>query len=443
MIISQYTIPFEGLDHDFFLYNSFSNALVEVDKDSYEKIVSLSGTDSLIHEDDIDHELYKALVGNHFIVESHSDEFLLYKSLIMEMRGQSEFMHLTVAPTTDCNFRCFYCFEKEKKPYYLKESTMDSIILYLKSFRDLKRIKLTWFGGEPLLAKDEMRAFYGKIKELGLSFTSNIITSGFLVDESTTELFNSLDISDVQITLDGNKESHNKVKQDKSCSDVFSRVIQNAQLLLSKCEQLHITFRVNITRENSHEYVELYRFLNQTFDNKKVSVVPAFVEDRTKSCALEKNHIVFSKHESSDYILELYHKDGIYTPFLQYPSKQISECAIRNKMAISFDAEGYVYKCWEKIGDKHYSIGRINEKGEIENVNRIELNRELYGADPLDSEECKQCRLLPICNGGCPIQRIQNEFEEYSNDVCPYYKDSLSDYLNIHIQLKKGISENS
>ena len=88
-----------------------------------------------------------------------------------------------------------------------------------------------------------------------------------------------------------------------------------------------------------------------------------------------------------------------------------NECAIRNDMAIAFDPEGYAYKCWEVIGNKEYAIGKLNDDGILTDINQTVLNRQLYGADTFDDPACSKCKYLPICNGGCPIQRIENKFE--------------------------------
>lgn len=111
-------------------------------------------------------------------------------------------------------------------------------------------------------------------------------------------------------------------------------------------------------------------------------------------------------------------------------------------MSISFDPEGYAYKCWEVIGNKKYAIGKLDNKGRIKDVNENILNRHLYAADPLEDPTCSACRYLPICNGGCPIQRIENVFEGKKNNCCTFYKGRMEEFLKIHLKLKKMGFEN-
>lgn len=96
-------------------------------------------------------------------------------------------------------------------------------------------------------------------------------------------------------------------------------------------------------------------------------------------------------------------------------------------------------KCWEVIGNKEYAIGKLDKDGILANINEKILNRQLYGADTFEDPVCSKCKYLPICNGGCPIQRIQNKFEKAHNDCCTPYKGFTPDFLKIHIARKKAL----
>lgn len=141
-------------------------------------------------------------------------------------------------------------------------------------------------------------------------------------------------------------------------------------------------------------------------------------------------------------MLNLLFQKGIHSPYIKYPSQHIAECAIRNRTSIAFAPDGYAYKCWEIIGNKKYAIGKLDKEGNITDVNLTMLNRMLFGADPLDDKTCSKCAYLPICFGGCPIHRLQNEFEGEKNDCCTYYKGYLPYFMRAHLTLKKAGFEN-
>lgn len=445
MKISKYTFLFNSDNKDFYIYSTLSNALIAIDEESYAVIKKASKDKSDILSGSIDAELYETLVLKKFIVENDIDSFLFYKSILEIQRSDRSGMHLTLAPTMDCNFRCHYCFEKFKEPNYMSTEVMDSIIKYLNSLDSKPEIHITWFGGEPLMAIPQIEQFYDKlIAGYKQPTHSNIITTGFHINEEAIRVMKKVGITSIQITLDGLKETHNAIKFTKGCDDAFGRVLNNLDLLF-KTSDIHVVFRVNLTKQNENEYLDLFKLLISRYkDYKNFGISPAFVMDRGVSNASpsEMSSCLFTPNEAANYVLDLHHKHNVHSPFLRYPSRFFNECAIRNVMSISFDPEGYAYKCWEVIGNKEYAIGILDNEGRVTDINSIVYNRQLYGADPLEDPTCSACKYLPICNGGCPIQRIQNKFEGGKNCLCTFYKGRMDEFLKIHLSLKKDGLEN-
>ena len=439
MKISKYTFMFDENGQEYYVYNTSSNALMEIDKESYSLLFESRNTQKLSTAD-FDEDLWEALCINNIISDNDTDDYLKYKASITNIRKQRTGMHLTLAPTMDCCFRCHYCFEKYKEKKYMTPEIMDQIIKYVTSYPELKNIKITWFGGEPLMAVPQIEEFYDKFRDIWQEpFISNIITTGYHIDKESIRVMQKVGISSVQITLDGMKETHNKVKHLPSGEDVFERILSNIELLNDSAPEINITIRVNLTLENKEEYIPLHKLcLTRFYGRSNITISPAFVLDRgTGDICRSNNNIFFGHIERSKFILNLA-KNGINSVFVRYPEPFFNECAIRNEMAIAFDPEGYAYKCWEVIGNKEYAIGKLNDDGILTDINQTILNRQLYGADTFDDPICSQCKYLPICNGGCPIQRIENKFEGGHNDCCSHYKGFMPDFLKIHIARKKA-----
>jgi uncharacterized protein len=437
MKISKYTFLFPA-EEEHYIYNTLSNALIGIDQDSYNILKQIQSEKSEIKETDIDKELYDVLEEKRFLAENDKDEFLVYKSMLDAQRNGTHHMHLTIAPTMDCNFSCHYCFEKKEKTYITSE-VIDSLLQYIGQQKDLSDIFLTWFGGEPLMAIDQIKEFYDKFRQIwdkDKKFDSNIITTAYHITPAVIETLKAVKISSMQITLDGNKETHNKIKFTEGCSDVFSKVIQNIDLLTETAPEIHINIRVNLTKENVNEYLELYKFLANRYKGKNIGIAPGFVKDKGEDKG-KNTGLFLNRQECSEFVLNLFNQYGIHSPALQYPARFFEECAIRNRTSMGVDPEGYVYKCWEIIGNKKQAIGKL-EDGKIINANITILNRQRYGADTLDNKTCSQCAYLPVCSGGCPIQRIENEFEGGKIDVCTLYKGYLPEFLQAHLKLKKA-----
>lgn len=451
MKISRYTFCFSTRDSEYYIYNALSNALIEVEYPVFAEITKYKKSRQDLPETGIDSELWNIMVDKYIATENDDDDFLVYLAAIINLRNKTDFMHMTIAPTMDCHFNCHYCFEQNKKKGNISESVMNSIVKYVCSCTKLETLKITWFGGEPLIAIHEIEMLYNKLKAEFISsghpnriIESDIITTGHALNAEVIKILQKIGITKMQITLDGNRKSHNRIKHTEGCDDAFTQVLRNIDLLTNIAPEIHITFRVNLTMQNISEYIPLYYYLQQRYEKYYIGIAPAFVMDRKSE---HKNSVdfnyYFNRNLATKYVLDLFNKEHIHSPWLLYPKHACAECAIRNKLSVSFDPEGYAYKCWEVIGERKYAIGKLDVSGCITEINSTTLNRQLFGADSLSDKKCSKCSYLPICNGGCPLQRIQNKYEGWKNDCCTPYKGHLADFMKIHVFLKKNGYQNN
>ena len=228
MKISKYTFFFNIDGKEYYTYNTLSNSLLEIDEESYSIFQNHKTGIQELSSEKVDKELWDVLCENNILTDSDEDDYLKYKAIIMRQRSQRASMHLTLAPTMDCCFRCHYCFEKYKEKKYMTPEVMDRITKYVMSCPDLKNIKITWFGGEPLMAVPQIEEFYDKFSAVWEKpINSNIITTGYHINEEAVRVMKKVGITSAQITLDGMKETHNTVKHLPSGEDVFERVISN------------------------------------------------------------------------------------------------------------------------------------------------------------------------------------------------------------------------
>ena len=111
----------------------------------------------------------------------------------------------------------------------MSEDIMRGIVKYIGEFSNIETLNLTWFGGEPLMAVPEMEKLYKKLRRKlkGVAFHSNIITTGFHLTEDSIKALQQMKVTNMQITLDGLKDTHNKIKFTKECDDVFTTVLNN------------------------------------------------------------------------------------------------------------------------------------------------------------------------------------------------------------------------
>ena len=116
---------------------------------------------------------------------------------------------LTIAPTLDCNFRCKYCFEAHPKGK-MNSETQAALIKFVESrIERVKNFSVTWYGGEPLLAKEIIWHLSEKFLELcekfSIEYEAFIVTNASLLEDSDVEQFKKYNINGAQITIDGVK----------------------------------------------------------------------------------------------------------------------------------------------------------------------------------------------------------------------------------------------
>jgi uncharacterized protein len=89
---------------------------------------------------------------------------------------------------------------------------------------------------------------------------------------------------------------------------------------------------------------------------------------------------------------------------------------------------GHLFKCWEDISiDAHKSIGSIFT---TEQTGSQKQNLERYLAwQPLALIECRNCRILPICMGGCPARGLEQTYP--SSGSCASWKYNLREMLEL------------
>ena len=419
-----YTFKYKG---DFFLYNSLSNSFAIIDKSIYASIKKgVEVTDTITIDDDLTDRLKRLKA----IVEDDRDELLKVRYCSTYYRFDRSRLILTINPTLSCNFTCPYCFEKKHNTMFMTEEIEDSIIKYIKGQEQLKMIDVTWFGGEPLLAFSIIERLTKKIQSLSLEYKAGIITNGYLLTEKVINQLEDLQIKSIQITLDGTQQIHDSRRYLKNGKGSYTQILQNIELLKDKLPSINLAIRMNIDRENAKELIPLYDFF-QRKDYPNTTFSPAFVENPTDSMDSTR---LLTRREQVDFVKSLYKNFNI--EFMRfYPRSWRDECAIRNPNSIVIGPEGELYKCWNDVGNKDRIYGYID--GRI--TNETLLLRYLGSADPFEDSKCKKCILLPVCGGGCPYYRIQNEFEGKNTDTCPLIKHKLKDFLLMHYQNKGSV----
>ena len=126
-------------------------------------------------------------------------------------------------------------------------------------------ISIKWYGGEPLIEFNKIVQITNEVKPLFENFSASIITNGYLLTPDKIEQFEELGIRQIQITLDGPEEIHNKRRPLKNGKGSFNQILRNIDYLFSVNEKIFVTIRVNIDRSNENMYGDIYNYLGNRF----------------------------------------------------------------------------------------------------------------------------------------------------------------------------------
>ena len=103
------------------------------------------------------------------------------------------------------------------------------------------------------------------------------------------------------------------------------------------------------------------------------------------------------------------------------------------------DPELNIYKCSIQIGIKEKRVGYITKDNNL-NIEKYHECYEYTNLNPFENHECKECNILPLCNGKCPVR--WHSLQKKENQGCISEKFTLTDkikYFVIEKYLKNGI----
>ena len=408
-------------------FNSLSCGLAIVDDNYSTMLEMLPGIDENNIVDKIK-ETYLAAKEGNFIVPENKDELaelLLKRNLQKYYLGN---LALTIAPTLACNFKCVYCYESPKNGKMsgtLQEKLVDFVE---KQAKCLHSLQINWYGGEPLLAIDVIRNLSKRYIELAekydIDYDAFMISNGSLINDEIINDLIKYKVRGIQITLDGPPEVHDSRRISKNGIFQFDKIIENINKLLST-EKIEVVVRINIDKSNTNDVERLIAILSEKLISKKIRITFGQVTAYTESCKSVEN-TCYNNIEFSSKLLKYYdaiEKYGFdeYNEF-PYPDAKLNYCCAEVANSFVVDFEGYFYKCWNEVGNISRAIGNLNDEA-LDLANHKEAIWLLR--NPVIDSKCKQCKILPICMGGCPY----NVCVKRETSSCDWFKYNLEDIV--------------
>lgn len=130
-----------------------------------------------------------------------------------EKMCNSDVLSLTVFLTGVCNCKCTYCYETPwkiddlKNPEVLSQRILDEL-----NSRGLRKVFISFFGGEPLLNIPAIYRIAGLLHQnLQDRFSFSIVTNGTLLSDKDITAWLKLGLESIKVTVDGARNIHNAV----------------------------------------------------------------------------------------------------------------------------------------------------------------------------------------------------------------------------------------
>ena len=346
-------------------------------------------------------ELYDHLLQKGIFVCDDADETETYIRKREEYERSSGEYTITINPTLACNMSCWYCYESHKNMPAMSADVKQSVLLLIDKLladNKLKKLNLSFFGGEPLLyfdkvvvdiinhAKMRCKAFDAK---LSIHFTTN----AYLLTDNVLKQLEGLDVS-FQITIDGGKQVHDSVRKTKGGEPTYARIVEHIHQTLSRGFSVGVRFNytaksipsfIDVVKDFSHLQQEQKQLVNFTFqrvwqDNEgDASQVEQQVEHIER--AFEQAGLFVNNAKS--YIVPYCYADGVNTAVVNY--------------------NGDLFKCTARDFAPKSKEGTLAADGTLRWNERLRKRISIrHGSDT-----CLQCRIYPICHGGCSQMKLE------------------------------------
>ena len=420
-----------------YIYNTLSTALASLDDETFgfleKNEISLINSNTL-----------NAMIENGFIVEDSEDEYEKYMLFYNSIRyGESAgVFSLTFMPTYNCNLACPYCMQGlSKDRYRISKNGVDSILKFAgKQIIEtgshgipIREMHIALYGGEPTLEKERLKQLCVGIREIAnkenipIYFT---MTSNFtMIDDDFIDFIEEYDIT-TQVSIDGTREQHDQRRITKDGKGTYDVIISNLEKLKSRHLEDHVVIRLNIDKNNIDDAEKIFSSVEKYSTDVYFGFLDHF--EGNNDCFGDCVDRASYSYEVTNHLDKIVKDHGF--PANARFGKQ-APCAINCINNFFIDWKLDVYKCEMLVNIPEMKVGYISDDGEFVMTSGYYHQ---MGISPNKYPECRTCKLLPMCAGGCAGKSFfnnRNKNGRIEKSFCNFKKEDLYAYLRSYIEL--------
>ena len=436
-------VPLEDRN-EVFLMNTFTDAQLIVSREVSDLLDSLEGSlpGGLTPEQ---RDALGTLAENGFIVENREADRQRLRDFFTTVRENQDQLRVTVLTTLQCNFACDYCIQGDHGDYNKHAAKMSletaaRVAEWSEARLDALKPEsfvLTFFGGEPLLNLPVVyylaERLWTACQARGVRMLVNVITNGLLLTTEVVDRLLPFGLNGVKITLDGDRDMHDRMRPLRGGQGTFDKIIRNVRLVAGRCR---IAIGGNFDEASVETYPALLDFLReQEFADKlsRVAFKPVIRTPQREPVASGAQGVSAAAPKSKFFAVTAVSGEGKplngtcmtsagggtsicdscnfldeKMSFLREETKKrgfptvdgvhMGPCEIHRQHAHTIGPDGALYACPGFAGDAQQSTGHIDGRQE-ERRRRAAERFEALAA----WKECHDCAFIPVCAGGCTV----------------------------------------
>lgn len=427
MKISRYQFCEEIAQGYYLHYNALSNTFLLLD----ERCHDLYSQCEIEKLETLNKELFSKLTLGKFLIADNFDEYQYVLVQKEKMVEGTDLYNVVVNTSLDCNLNCWYCYENKIVGSRLEQRVVDAIkrnifLHYINT--PFSTLKLGFFGGEPFLCFDGIKQLLDYAREFcaekDIELIADFTTNATLI---TAEHINYLKQyrCHFQITLDGGRQSHNKIKVDKlSGMNTYDKTLETLRLINDNIEQRWVAVRINFDNRTLRDIDEIIQDLDFLDRRKTYVIIKKVWQLKTENIDKDALMSAIQKFLDKKFLVDYY----------IMPKGCVCFAERRNQVLFNYD--GKIFKCTtiseftdkNVLGSLDYSTGEIAwDKEKIE----------AWFAE-MQPDYCKTCKWFPSCLGICNRQLLAHKGEK----ICTFDACNLTEKEYLMYLFKYNILKN-
>lgn len=417
-------------DGTLLLFNAYTVALLAFPRERADCARSLIADPGSPAHGDRGGAVRRLLARHGFLVPDDADELALLRHDYQCRRKDTRSLSLTIAPTLACNLACSYCYEGPGGGPSMTRETEEALVSFASSrLQGGGKLRVAWYGGEPLLRLDTIERLSESFIALGVrrgaDFGASIVTNGMLLTAATAARLAELKVGDAQVTLDGPPEVHDGRRALRGGGGTFRTILENVK---AAADALRISIRVNVDAANRDSLGRLLDLLAEEGLAGRISIYPGRTRSYDGACADVANSCLGGGEFSLAALEFSLEASTRGFPDLQLPAARDLPCGAVRDRSFVVAPDGGLVTCWHDVADPGARIGHLRLP---ETVRMRTVREERRSFSPFD-RECRECTILPLCMGHCPL-----EHRRAGGSPCPPWKDCTDGHILNYYRLRR------